>query len=85
MHPWGADCGCSELTGCMALQLTALGNPRLLERVSAGLQAINGLFSEFDLNHDQQISHEEFNQVQTSALRMPRCLTILQLSRQSLL
>lgn len=55
----------------MALQLTALGNPRLLERVSAGLLAINGLFSEFDLNHDQQISHEEFNQVQPAPSACP--------------
>ena len=55
----------------MALQLTALGNPRLLERVSAGLLAINGLFSEFDLNHDQQISHEEFNQVQPASSACP--------------
>ena len=45
------------------VQVTALGNPKLLERTSAGLKAIEGLFADFDLNHDQQISHEEFNQV----------------------
>jgi len=45
------------------VQVTALGNPKLLERTSAGLKAIEGLFAEFDLNHDQQISHEEFDQV----------------------
>ena len=44
------------------MQLTALGNPKLLERTSAGLKAIEGLFADFDLNKDHQISHEEFNQ-----------------------
>lgn len=45
------------------MQLTALGNPKLLERTSAGLKAIEGMFAEFDLNKDHQISHEEFNEV----------------------
>ena len=45
------------------MQLTALGNPKLLERTSAGLKAIEGLFADFDLNKDHSISHEEFNQV----------------------
>ena len=49
------------------MQLTALGNPKLLERTSAGLKAIEGLFADFDLNHDHQISHEEFNQVRQLA------------------
>ena len=44
-------------------QLTALGNPKLLERTSAGLKAIEGLFADFDLNKDQHITHEEFNEV----------------------
>ncbi len=46
-----------------SVQLTALGNPKLLERTSAGLKAIEGLFADFDLNKDHSISHEEFNQV----------------------
>jgi hypothetical protein len=45
------------------VQLTALGNPKLLERVSAGLVAIRNLFSQFDLNHDNVVSHEEFESV----------------------
>ncbi len=53
-------------------QLTALGNPKLLERTSAGLKAIDNLFAEFDLNHDHVISHEEFNQVH------PRPFALLQ-------
>ncbi|CAK0740844.1 hypothetical protein CVIRNUC_001281 [Coccomyxa viridis] len=53
----------SEGQGFAAIKLTALGNPKLLERTSAGLKAIDNLFAEFDLNHDHVISHEEFNQV----------------------
>ncbi len=45
------------------VQVTALGNPKLLERVSAGLVAISNLFDEFDLNKDRVISHEEFEAV----------------------
>lgn len=51
------------------MQLTALGNPKLLERTSSGLKAIEGLFADFDLNHDQTISHEEFNQVTAQHLQ----------------
>lgn len=48
------------------VQLTALGNPKLLERVSAGLVAIRNLFGQFDLDHDNVVSHEEFEKVCTS-------------------
>lgn len=48
----------------MALwQVTALGNPKLLERVSVGLLAIRNLFDQFDLNKDKVISQEEFASV----------------------
>ncbi len=50
------------------VQLTALGNPKLLERVSAGLVAIRNLFSQFDLNHDNVVSHEEFESVRSLTL-----------------
>ena len=43
--------------------MTALGNPKLLERVSAGLLAIKNLFSRFDLDHDDVITREEFSSV----------------------
>ncbi|BDA48708.1 Proline dehydrogenase 1, mitochondrial [Coccomyxa sp. Obi] len=49
--------------GFAAIKLTALGNPKLLERVSAGLVAIRNLFGQFDLNHDNVVSHEEFEEV----------------------
>lgn len=48
-------------------QVTALGNPKLLERVSAGLLAIKNLFNQFDLNHDDVVSREEFSTVSSLA------------------
>jgi len=51
---------------CMVVvQLTALGNPKLLERVSSGLVAIRNMFSQFDLNKDNVVSHEEFESVRS--------------------
>ena len=48
---------------CSALQITALGNPKLLERVAAGLMAIRNLFSQFDEDMNNVITREEFIKV----------------------
>ena len=47
----------------MYMQITALGNPKLLERVAAGLMAIRNLFSQFDLDMNNVITREEFIKV----------------------
>ena len=60
----GAGTGPEE---CLWEQVTALGNPKLLERVSAGLSAITNLFSQFDLNHDDVVTREEFSMVSSPA------------------
>ena len=44
-------------------QVTALGNTKLLERVSSGLVAIRNLFSQFDVNKDNVIERDEFSRV----------------------
>lgn len=44
-------------------QVTALGNTKLLERVSSGLVAIRNLFSQFDINKDNVIERDEFARV----------------------
>jgi proline dehydrogenase len=49
--------------GFAAIKVTALGNPKLLERVSAGLVAIRNLFTQFDLDMNNVIGREEFTQV----------------------
>lgn len=43
--------------------MTALGNTKLLERVSSGLVAIRNLFSQFDINKDNVIERDEFARV----------------------
>jgi len=49
--------------GCIYVQITALGNPKLLERVAAGLMAVRNLFSQFDLDMNNVITREEFIKV----------------------
>ena len=49
--------------GCVPLQITALGNPKLLERVAAGLTAIRNLFSQFDEDMNNVITRGEFMKV----------------------
>ncbi|KAK9839435.1 hypothetical protein WJX81_001871 [Elliptochloris bilobata] len=49
--------------GFAAIKVTALGNTKLLERVSSGLVAIRNLFSQFDINKDNVIEREEFASV----------------------
>ncbi len=43
--------------------MTALGNPKLLERVSSGLVAIRNLFSQFDSDMNNVITRGEFKAV----------------------
>lgn len=50
------------LYGCV-VQITALGNPKLLERVAAGLMAIRNMFSQFDEDMNNVITREEFIKV----------------------
>lgn len=51
----------------LPLQVTALGNPKLLERVSSGLVAIRNLFSQFDTDMNNVITREEFKAVRPCA------------------
>ena len=53
----------SSITYVGALQITALGNPKLLERVAAGLMAIRNMFSQFDEDMNNVITREEFIKV----------------------
>lgn len=43
--------------------MTALGQPKLLERVSASLVAIQNMFRTFDANLDGVISRDDFEKV----------------------
>ena len=60
-------------TWSAGLQITALGNPKLLERVAAGLTAIRNLFSQFDQDMNNVITREEFAKVTL----LPKQLTLL--------
>ena len=53
--------------------MTALGNPKLLERVSSGLVAIRNLFSQFDSDMNNVITREEFKAVRLC--KMSPCLS----------
>lgn len=54
-----------------AMQITALGNPKLLERVAAGLMAIRNMFSQFDEDMNNVITREEFIKVTSIACAAP--------------
>lgn len=56
-------------TGFAAVKMTALGKPQLLERVSGSLNAIKGLFAQFDRDGDSTISKEEFIRVYDELFR----------------
>ena len=67
--------------------MTALGNPKLLERVSSGLVAIRNLFSQFDSDMNNVITREEFKSVRLCKV-VPQFLLLFkrtpqQASRQS--
>lgn len=49
----------------IGVQVTALGQPKLLERVSASLVAIQNLFRTFDADLDGVITREDFETVDT--------------------
>ncbi|KAK9815561.1 hypothetical protein WJX72_005858 [[Myrmecia] bisecta] len=49
--------------GFAAIKVTALGNPKLLERVSNGLLSIRNLFMQFDKDANNVITREEFAEV----------------------
>ncbi len=49
--------------GFAAIKVTALGLPKLLERVSSQLVAVGNLFKEFDLDRDGFVSRGEFTYV----------------------
>ncbi len=59
------------------MQITALGNPKLLERVAAGLMAIRNLFSQFDLDMNNVITREEFIKVSRNRICGFVCVTPL--------
>ena len=46
--------------------MTALGNPKLLERVSNALLALRDLFKQFDADSNNIVTREEFAQARTS-------------------
>jgi proline dehydrogenase len=46
--------------GFAALKLTALGNPKLLERMSIAIVETARLFEKFDIDGDGVVTHEEF-------------------------
>lgn len=65
------------------LQITALGNPKLLERVAAGLTAIRNLFSQFDQDMNNVITREEFAKVTLMPIvRTARCIALHRLHVQ---
>lgn len=47
-------------TGFAAIKITALGNPKLLERMSTAIKEIRSLFDKFDKSGDGFVSQEEF-------------------------
>ncbi len=59
--------------------MTALGQPKLLERVSGSLVAIRDLFRIFDADHNNVISRDEFERVSSEgdALRWWRCCSVI--------
>lgn len=50
----------SPTHGFAALKVTALGNPKLLERMSTMIVEVKNLFSKFDKKGSGMISHDEF-------------------------
>jgi proline dehydrogenase len=56
------DVASLQKDGFAAVKVTALGNPKLLERMSAAIAEARNLFAKFDSNGDGYISRSEFEQ-----------------------
>lgn len=52
-----------DADGYAAMKVTALGNPKLLEKMSRALREVRILFSKFDQDGDGFIGREEFEQI----------------------
>jgi len=52
-----------DAQGFAAIKVTALGNPKLLERVSTALLAVRDLFRVMDENNDGSVDMDEFKRV----------------------
>lgn len=66
--------------GFAAIKVTALGPPRLLERISTQLVALRNLFMEFDLDHDGRIGLDEFKYVLLDNARRGAAASVLALA-----
>ena len=53
----------APLLALLTLQVTALGHPKLLERVSASLVAVHNLFRRFDEDLNGVVTRDEFEKV----------------------
>ena len=58
-------------TPSAVVQVTALGNPKLLERVSNGVLVLRNLFKQFDTDDNNVVSRDEFAQVSSPILPLP--------------
>jgi hypothetical protein len=62
------------ITSLPCLQVTALGQPKLLERVSDSLNAVHNLFRRFDEDLNGVVTRDEFEKVGSAlALTAPHC------------
>ena len=62
IHDVASLSGSSTKDGYAAIKVTALGNPKLLERMSRAIVEAKKLFEIFDKNNDGFVSREEFEQ-----------------------
>jgi len=56
-----AAAGCGTGRGFAAVKVTALGDPRLLAKLSSSVRALEALFSRFDADGDGAVSRREFD------------------------
>lgn len=57
------NCLVSHLLSANAVQVTALGQPKLLERVSDSLVSVHNLFRRFDEDLNGVVTRDEFEKV----------------------
>ena len=50
--------------------MTALGNPKLLERVSNGVLTLQALFKQFDTDNNNVVTRDEFGQVKPCSINL---------------